>query len=296
MRVTMFIGDDFHSQMLVSHFLELAKSVNWQVQVLTVTRRSEGSAHELIQVWRKIETRVFPALALAMEEKCSETALKDVVDNHFRNKGAIWTGAVSDVNDPDLVSDLSASRQNLIVAVRCYQKFSASTIGAFATDGGLSRLLNLHPGRLPEYRGVMTYLHQLANSDVLGTHSLHVISPNWDDGPLLAVNSDRLRLDRTLTANYYVAAEAGARLLFKQAAQIDCIGVDGYFLTARPQSDEDANYHSSADAIKSLENGPVKLFDLKELRNLVCERFGATRADSFVRNLHSMSGCTSDLS
>lgn len=291
MNIALFIGDDFHSQMTTSQFLRLARANGWQVRVFRVVRRTEGSAHALMQTWRKIETRVFPSLVVALHNNARADCVDSCVDAHFLAEGAVHSGPIEDVNAPSFVADLAASEQDLLVAIRCYQKFSAQTIEAFTRHGETPRLVNLHPGRLPAYRGVVTYLHQLARRDMHGTHSLHVISPRWDDGPLLAISKKGLDARLTLTGNYFSAAASGAHLLFDEIESAVQSDINRYLSTAQAQVDEESGYHSGADAIAMLEQGPVTLFDLTELRDLVADQFGIEVAERFTANLRQGCGC-----
>src|SRR5690606_1338348 len=65
-----------------------------------------------------------------------------------------------DVNDPALIEKI-ASDHDMIGAfsIRCFQKFSEEFISRFtASFNGTGKrfLLNLHPGKLPDFKGVLS--------------------------------------------------------------------------------------------------------------------------------------------
>lgn len=48
------------------------------------------------------------------------------------------------------------------------------------------RMLNIHPSLLPKYRGLNTHARALAAGDTEAGCTVHVVTPELDDGPILA--------------------------------------------------------------------------------------------------------------
>ncbi|KTE17139.1 phosphoribosylglycinamide formyltransferase [Sphingopyxis sp. H115] len=48
------------------------------------------------------------------------------------------------------------------------------------------RMLNIHPSLLPKYKGLNTHQHAIDAGDKFGGCSVHVVTPELDDGPVLA--------------------------------------------------------------------------------------------------------------
>ncbi|WP_033074967.1 phosphoribosylglycinamide formyltransferase [Sphingopyxis sp. MWB1] len=48
------------------------------------------------------------------------------------------------------------------------------------------RMLNIHPSLLPLYKGLNTHAQAIENGDEFGGCSVHVVTPELDDGPVLA--------------------------------------------------------------------------------------------------------------
>jgi phosphoribosylglycinamide formyltransferase 1 len=52
--------------------------------------------------------------------------------------------------------------------------------------GWAGKMLNIHPSLLPEYKGLDTHERALANGDTVAGCSVHVVTADLDDGPVLA--------------------------------------------------------------------------------------------------------------
>ena len=265
MRVALLIGDDLHAQHLTDQVLRQTRSANVAVSVFTVSRPRTTRPAPAIDRWHTIETRLFPALVAALDRDDDPMPHGlDRVHRHFRSLGAATATSLTDVNAPEALAQIHVERPDIVVSVRCYQKFTPDTIRAFTTPNGRPRLLNLHPGRLPAYRGVLTYLHQLANADLLGPHSLHIVAPDWADGPILGVSNGALRPLRSLAAVYFHAAAGGAAFLHDAIGDAAAMGLDAYLASATPQSDAPACYYSTSAAIEALDRGTIRTFDLDD--------------------------------
>jgi len=150
--------------------------------------------------------------------------------------------------------------------------------------GRASRLLNLHPGRLPDYRGVMTLLHQLAAEDLCGPATLHQVSPEWDDGAVLATTTARLSSNASLLSNYMRAgADAGA-FLMAQVARANGMGLARFLANSQPQCPHSARYFSAKDAIAALHLDLVPLARLVELQSDVLAIFEQTLTLNMLAN------------
>lgn len=53
-------------------------------------------------------------------------------------------------------------------------------------DGWAGRILNIHPSLLPKYKGLDTHARAIAAGDAEAGCSVHVVTPELDDGPVVA--------------------------------------------------------------------------------------------------------------
>lgn len=66
----------------------------------------------------------------------------------------------------------------------CLAGFMRILTGAFI-DGWAGRMLNIHPSLLPKYRGLNTHARALAAGDMQHGCSVHEVTAELDEGPLL---------------------------------------------------------------------------------------------------------------
>lgn len=95
--------------------------------------------------------------------------------------------AIRSVNDPAFLAELDALSVDVGISLRCYQKFGRDIIRHFQAGGRM--LLNLHPGILPHYRGVMTTIRAMANGERNFGYTLHHISEEYDAGAVADIRT-----------------------------------------------------------------------------------------------------------
>ena len=151
--VAMIIGDDIHSQLL-THCLLTDTPSEWAVAVYSSERTAKGEQQEPnFRQYRELETRLFSAL---VAKNANETdSMEQQLERHFIRHGAKAYDHVTDINSPAFVKTLLDHDIDILVSVRCYQKFGRDILSTFNDAKKGRYLLNLHPGRLPEYRGVL---------------------------------------------------------------------------------------------------------------------------------------------
>ncbi len=90
----------------------------------------------------------------------------------FRGDRAAFEAALSE--------PLEAARPDLI----CLAGFMRILTGPFI-DRWRGRILNIHPSLLPKYRGLDTHARAIAAGDAEAGCSVHEVTPELDDGPVL---------------------------------------------------------------------------------------------------------------
>ena len=58
-------------------------------------------------------------------------------------------------------------------------------LSAEFVSGWDERMLNIHPSLLPKYKGLHTHERALAAGDTYGGCSVHIVTAELDDGPVL---------------------------------------------------------------------------------------------------------------
>ena len=86
-------------------------------------------------------------------------------------------GKFPKINDQAFLASPEAHHTDAGISLRCYQRFRSSIINYFASP---HILLNLHPGILPAYKGIMTAFRSMMNNEPNFGNSLHHINEDYD--------------------------------------------------------------------------------------------------------------------
>lgn len=113
-------------------------------------------------------------------------------------------------------------------------------IGKDLIDGP-ARVLNLHLGKLPEYRGMRPINWSLRNGETVAGVTLHEVDPGIDTGPIVAQTTFSIwpEIDEVRDV-YRRAVHAGEGILRETLPILDR-------LPAVPQDETRAGYYSTAD-------------------------------------------------
>jgi len=130
-----------------------------------------------------------------------------VVTQSKSDPNKFWTGSVSttarefgipihsptDINDPSFVSKIAELDPNLIV-LSGYSQILGSEILDLPTHG----VINLHAGKLPEYRGGSPMNWAILNGEKTITATIHYARERVDAGSVLAEETYELEPDETI--------------------------------------------------------------------------------------------------
>ncbi|NKB36004.1 MAG: hypothetical protein GKR93_02385 [Gammaproteobacteria bacterium] len=142
---------------------------------------------------------------------------------------------VADVNHPDTLKVIEALQPDIIVSAYFNQIIRQDLIAIPATG-----ILNIHPGWLPAYRGVMAYFWVLKNGSEKAGVSVHWIDKGIDTGELVARHGFRIREGMTQQKVLIHTAVIGSVLLERIARLI----LKGQKLKAISIEDEEVQYYS----------------------------------------------------
>lgn len=215
MRLALFVGDDLHSHILAHQLAAEAAGAGIALHLYLPARRSSRRAQEgAFAEYQALEIdlmkqEIYPAL-LGRTPGDPEPGLAALAFNALHG---VRAEPVADINDPAFIERLAAARHDLAISVRCLQKFGREIIALHRRGDGPPRLWNLHPGRLPAFRGVCCLFRQLAAADLVGRYTLHVVDPGWDTGPVILRDAGLLQPGRSVLSNYCRAAPEGARMI-----------------------------------------------------------------------------------
>lgn len=237
-KIALFIGSDISSQLLVNRLVpEMQQNGYEPVVYLPIHKPSKKTPPMALQDLAFYERRmtnevIYPFL----NEKGVQAGAGNYTPEQLAEVYGIEVHEIENINDPDFVAALSDDADiKGGISIRCYQKFGTDIITMFEDKGFL---WNLHPGILPQYRGVMTLARAMANGETETSYSLHVIDKNWDAGPLLDVRPQPLNRNHAMLTNYCDLAPSGVPIIIENMDRF----FDGSAVDELPQNPEEAGY------------------------------------------------------
>jgi methionyl-tRNA formyltransferase len=120
------------------------------------------------------------------------------------------------VNDPGFVRSISEAGVDVIVSVAAPEVFRAPLLAAPRMG-----CINIHSGRLPQYRGMMPTFWQMRAGEPCATVTIHEMAEKLDAGGVISTLEFPLQprdsLDRVITGT----KRAGARLMIETLLRFD---------------------------------------------------------------------------
>ena len=104
--------------------------------------------------------------------------------------------------EAELIKLLDAAEPDIICLAGFMRVLTAGFVERYA-----GRMLNIHPSLLPKYKGLHTHARALEAGDAEAGCSVHVVTPELDDGPILGqarVSVDQGETAETLAAKVLV--------------------------------------------------------------------------------------------
>jgi methionyl-tRNA formyltransferase len=129
------------------------------------------------------------------------------------------------VNDPAFVERIRSSGIDLIVSVAAPEVFKAPLLSAPRMG-----CINIHSGRLPQYRGMMPTFWQMRAGEAFATVTIHEMAERLDAGGIVATLDFPLQQRDSLDRVIVGTKRAGAELMIRTLLQFDATS------GARPQA------------------------------------------------------------
>lgn len=125
------------------------------------------------------------------------------------------------------------------------------------------RMLNIHPSLLPKYKGLDTYRRALAAGDTIAGCSVHVVTPELDDGPVLGRTEVAILDDdtpgtlaaRILIAEHQLYSRTLATYVSREAEPAWLIAKVGELALALPETHARESHGASGWRVGSQSSG-----------------------------------------
>jgi hypothetical protein len=280
-RVAFFVGSDITSHMVVNRLIPILLDSGVSV-VLFLTRAKPSKSRP-----RTLQHLFFVEHTLLQDYAYPYVDLHGIPRPDGFNTPDGWRAIapseeltvrpVTNVNDPLFVSSLSDLDIDVAVSVRCYQKFKPPILDTLGGPRSGSLFVNLHPGLLPWYRGVNTFLRAMQRRDTFTGFSLHHLEPDWDTGPIIGQARFPLSYSRSVHENMMAHATDAASLIMDLVGQVAA----GQSVRARPQDHGAAEYFSypTESELDELADRGVDVFRASAVIDVLTDAFFGSVVD-----------------
>jgi len=257
MKVAFFVGSDITAHLIAMLSTEKLLSAGHKVYLfypnLSHNKKQIAPLRELFFYERTIwHEYIFPQLKQGAPQHISQKAFVSKIYN---------------VNDPHILKFIEHEEVEVGISIRWYQKFSDDLIHYFEGQG-VNQFVNLHPGLLPQYRGVFTFSHAMRNQEKEAGFTLHSMDSSWDAGPLLIKASATLDYTKSVLENMLDQTQLAANILE------DYFQKQPHSIQSSTQEDESAGYytHLTQPEIDQLSQQNIKLVDGSQMvERILCQ-------------------------
>jgi hypothetical protein len=237
-KIVFFIGSDFPTTLMLNQVIPFIADKGLSVELFYAQSKANPNLNknlfENLFFYEKTLPNevIFPFLE---EHKIEKSILSP---KQLSEKYGFQIHSLENVNDTDFIEKIQ-SDESVIggISIRCYQKFSKEIIGVFYTKGFF---WNLHPGKLPEFRGVIPPFRVMLSSNPENHWTLHTIDTEFDTGPIIDVRSQPYNNEKSLLETYIGLAPLGAEILMDNLHDY----LSSNSLTSTEQDDSKAHYYT----------------------------------------------------
>jgi len=197
MRVRIYLGSDITSNLIIARLLRLCIGSGHSFEVFepmqAVPRPPRSKAYAKYLWFERIVLREFvePILVARRVESPNVSTLAEVYGPQF-----ISVQRIASANHEDAVS---YDAHDMTFSVRWHEKFSEATLKRLGSGGRPT--INLHPGKLPDYRGVFTYLRAMIAGEPDASFTAHTMNAEWDAGPIVGQVTESLDYSLSVLEN-----------------------------------------------------------------------------------------------
>ena len=116
----------------------------------------------------------------------------------------------SSLKEPDFLNKVKSLRPDLAVVCSFNKKLPKELLH-IPKDG----VINLHPSKLPDYRGGNPYSHVIINGETESAITLHYMDENFDTGDIISQFTFNVVLNETMGTLFYRTNDMCASMLFE---------------------------------------------------------------------------------
>jgi folate-dependent phosphoribosylglycinamide formyltransferase PurN len=175
--------------------------------------RRMGWRFSWLLLWQRVVQMVIFALAILLRPWLWRKAL--LPGWYLARQKQIPVKSCRNINHPNIENFIRAQQPDIIISAFFNRILKPNIIG-------IPRLgvLNIHPGWLPDYKGVMNYFWVLKNNDATAGVTLHWINEGIDTGDIISRRRFTIHPDTTQHQVLVKAATIGGRMAVSAARKL----------------------------------------------------------------------------
>jgi|TARA_B100000315_G_C14430149_1_gene519753 hypothetical protein len=204
--LVVFSGTDFLSHIVLKELMQFCYEKGIQLLIcFTIDKTNEKIHAEAISEYLYYERRfLFEDRVLDLKQIAGKT-------------GTIIKFQV-DANSKDFLCFLSTLNLLSVINLRGYQKFRSNIIADLEAKNVF--FVNLHPGLLPEYKGIFSTFWSMYNEAKKFGCTLHKVNEEYDSGEIILSESLELNYSISVFENVLNLAPTVKGMLFSFLSQI----------------------------------------------------------------------------
>ncbi|KAJ5678757.1 FAD-NAD(P)-binding-domain-containing protein [Penicillium macrosclerotiorum] len=279
LHVAIFCGSDLFSHLMISKLVPQLLAAGHMPFIYLPKHRASRSAtpfdlRELAFFERELlQHHILPYF----KDKPFRGATHKTV-YQLRDTYGILVEEVPDVNKMSFIKTLAKHHINVGLSLRCYQRFKTDIIRYFSQP---RRLLNLHPGTLPAYRGVMTTVRAMKNKETHFGYSLHDIDENWDSGDVIDIREHPIDYSKSMLAFMEDVYSMGVGVAVDAIDKI----ARGKQLPKTPQNAEASGYYTfpTKEELHDINQSGIRLVDAESIVSIIVKSFAPEKDQNEFR-------------
>lgn len=289
-KIALFIGADVTAHMVLNQIVPDMLSKHYTPIIFlpdhVVSPKNKNAHQRPLRELAFYERRLPNEVIYPFMEENGLRGVFNITPRQIAADNGLQVEHVPSVNDPDFIKRI-AKDDDIVgaISVRCFQIFSQDFIENFTrqSNGQKKRfLLNLHPGQLPNFKGVLSTARAMdAGSESYGW-TLHEIDTGIDTGDMLWNSLKKLDLTNSVLLNNILMSDRGAASIKRALDELDA----GNVLAGIPQGAlRNKNYYSypSPERLAKWEEKGINLVNRRNDISKIIEYFGP--ADDSERKL-----------
>ncbi|KAL1872823.1 hypothetical protein Plec18167_006473 [Paecilomyces lecythidis] len=271
LHIAIFLGSDLFSHLMASKLVpQLLAAGHMPFIFLPAHKASRNASLFELREMAFFERELLQKYIVPYFENENPEGAAHMTVQQMRTAYGILVEDVPSVNATSFIKRLEEHHIDIGLSLRCYQRFKTDIIQFFSHP---RRLLNLHPGILPAYRGVMTTVRAMRNGESDFGYSLHDIDENWDSGDIIDIRKSPIDYSKSVLHYMNDVYPTGVSLAVDTIDKI----ARGKQLPKVQQRAEESGYYTfpTKDDLEEYRERGIRLVDAESIVDVIVESFAS---------------------